>query len=265
MTDSVEAPHTARWRVSGRVMLLLIAAALVAVAIVLVDWLMAGPSSIPIQAGYVWCCGASEVDATWVTPPLTRTYGVGNEAAWIGVQTGKSFFFQAGTYEQKSGAGAYYSAFWSAGSYGYQPQYFPDLVHPGDHLRFTIYYNGNSWVARARDISARWSDAASIRAPLQRGPASLAEWLDEDVVVVNGRLPRSVGQVASMPSTTCELVFEDLHVNGATPELANLRRSVFVDRTGSRFEPKWLAGSDAFRVYVHPAYVKQGVHPLAGC
>ena len=96
--------------------------------------------SVPFQSGYLSCCDASEVGASWVVPRLLppATTSVGREAAWIGAQTGASFFVQIGTIEEHAERGSTYEAFWSDLQVSELPITIPHALRPGDEVRAVL-------------------------------------------------------------------------------------------------------------------------------
>ncbi len=195
-----------------------------------------GPTDLPFQAGYVSCCAANVVSASWRTPTIAHGVGFGEEAAWVGVQTGTTFFLQAGTIEEQDGVGDDYFAFWSDTERQFLPQYFPDMVHPGDLVHAQLRRTATQWVVTFRDVTGRWTDTASI--PSTGVPAVSGEWLDEDLVVVNGVLPTTLRQVTAMPPTS-PLVFQSVELNGAFP--SDIVAASFEDASHRHFVPHWLA------------------------
>ena len=222
-------------------------------------------SFAPYQAGFTWCCQAKEVDATWVTPTLTGLDPMANESSWIGVQTGNGFFFQVGVVEHAQELVQYYLPFWSDGAVKYEPQFFSDGVNPGDTLHAEIRRSASKWVATISDLTAHWTASASISGASGGAQAEDAEWIDEDPVVkVGGQQPTNVSQISAMPTTTCELMFTSLHVNGVSPTTASMTPFSFVDATGHTFDPAW-SGNDAFTVYERPAPARPNGQRLGAC
>jgi hypothetical protein len=264
-TSDIAAPT--RRRTLRRLVLLVIAGGLALAAVATSFSSNTKPSSVPFQAGETWCCGTSEVAASWVVPPLPRPpeYEQNTLGAWIGVQTGngKKFFFQVGTTEWDAGTAHNYWAFWSAAIYDYQPKYFPRFVSPGDLVHAEILQTGSRWVATFTDVTARWSLSESIRASTNQDQATAAEWLEEDVVVYGGHLPTSVNHVTEAPRTTCSLTFKNLELNGGSFSWVGgpSTSQSFVDASGTTYKPEWNDLGSEFTVWEQP----RGGEQLRAC
>ncbi|HLK46213.1 MAG TPA: hypothetical protein VKT18_09490 [Acidimicrobiales bacterium] len=201
--------------------------------------------AVPFQSGYLSCCDASEVGASWVVPRLLppAATSVGREAAWIGAQTGSSFFVQIGTIEEHAERGSTYEAFWSDLQVSELPITIPHALRPGDEVLAVLRREPTRWVAQLRDVTRRWTFTRRIPSS---AAAQLGEWLDEDIVATALGPPTEQDQVLPMLPTDRALRFRHLTLDGLPP--GQLTASGFIDDTGHALVPVRDGGGDGFTV-----------------
>jgi hypothetical protein len=196
----------------------------------------------PNQAGYLWCCGASQVAATWEVPQLMPASVQSAEGVWIGLQTNSgSFFLQVGTQDNETDFSPQYEGFWSNGPLHGAPMNLGD-VHPGDVVHAVLDLSGSSqWSITFSDQTQHWSHTrvVSYAAPYAH---ALAEWIEEDPAEV---VPFQKAQLFVMAKTHGTHM-SNLRVNGEPPGLFDLQPESFVDGSHTNFSPSAVA-HDSFR------------------
>ena len=109
----------------------------------------------PNQAGYLWCCGATEVAATWEVPQMLPVRAQSAEGVWIGLQTNSgNFFLQVGTQDNQTDFSPTYEGFWSNGPLHGAPENL-GTVSPGDVVRAELLLSGGSKWAPTRPSTGR--------------------------------------------------------------------------------------------------------------
>lgn len=190
----------------------------------------------PNQAGYLWCCGATDVAATWQVPKLVRADSQSAEGVWIGLQTNSGdFFLQVGTQDNESNFSSLYEGFWSSGPMHGAPV---DLgkVNPGDVIRCRLVLSGAAkWAISFADQTQHWSHTrvVSYAAPYAH---AFAEWIEEDPAEV---VPFEKARLFVMARTDGTNM-RDLEVNGDAPG-DQLQPESFVDASGMTFAPSSIA------------------------
>jgi|GEM_PF-5217909 len=190
----------------------------------------------PNQAGYLWCCGATDVGASWAVPRLVPQSHQAAEGVWIGLQTNSGdFFLQVGTQDNVTNFSSQYQAFWSDGPLHGAPV---DLgnVNPGDLVRARLVKSGTSqWTITFQDQTLHWTRTRQISYPAHYAHA-LGEWIEEDPAEL---VPFQKARLFTMARTNGTAV-HDLEVNGAVPVTSELAPESFVDGSGMTFSPSLL-------------------------
>jgi hypothetical protein len=195
----------------------------------------------PNQAGYLWCCGATDVAATWEVPRLMSASPQSAEGVWIGLQSNSgNFFLQVGTQDNASSLGAQYEGFWSNGPLHGAPVNLGD-VDPGDVVHARLARSGTAqWSITFADLTKHWSHTSTITYGASADHA-FAEWIEEDPAAV---VPFERAHLFPMARTD-GTVMQDLRVNGGVPVAFDLQPESFVDGSGTTFSPSSLTG-DSF-------------------
>jgi hypothetical protein len=231
-------PRVSRYAVAA----VLLGGLSVAVASSTGNWVPSTSGLPPNQAGYLWCCGATEVAATWEVPQLMPASVQSAEGVWIGLQTpsGK-FFLQVGTQDNWTDASPVYEGFWSSGPLKGTPESL-GTVHPGDVVSAELALSAYSrWEITFADLTEHWTHthAVSLSANYAR---ALAEWIEEDPAEV---VPYEKAQLFVMAKTGGTRM-SGLRVNGNVPGLFDLQPETFVDGSNTTFSPSRIA-NDSFR------------------
>jgi len=224
-------------RASGYLLLAVLLCAMVAqVASRGTTWEPSTKGLPPNQAGYLWCCGATDVAATWEVPRVVPASVVAAEGVWIGLQTNSGdFFLQVGTQDNQSNFGATYEGFWSDGPLNGAPV---DLgnVNPGDVVRARLVLSGSTqWAITFSDQTQHWSHTRQLDYATPYAHA-LAEWVEEDPAEV---VPYQKARLFEMAKTGGTLM-HGLEVNGGAPGTDHVQPESFVDQSGTTFSPSPL-------------------------
>jgi hypothetical protein len=110
---------------------------------------------VSYQAGYVWCCHATDVRATWVIPRIHPDGDGPSTAVWIAVKDKPSpedtFFLQVGFLANSSGAGGV----WSDNRLSYNPQFIGNALAPGTRLFAELRRTAGGWIVILRNLTHR--------------------------------------------------------------------------------------------------------------
>ena len=228
-----------RWRAAR------IASMLAVIIAVLVVFVWNGRPRNQSFAGYVWCCDANSVTATWTVPAVRNPPPGGLGALWIGVQSSLAggtdpFFLQVGITFGNYYSVPQYGLFWSDAAVRFLPQPL-GTANPGDQVRFSLTHRGSRWVAAYDDITQGLSGSTAVT--LRASAADdLAEWIEEDPRTVGTVLPSGVVPMARVQTT-----MTGLEVDGAPPASGQMVAQRFVDDTGTVYYPTAYA-DDSFRL-----------------
>jgi hypothetical protein len=196
----------------------------------------------PNQAGYLWCCGATEVAATWEVPQMLPVRAQSAEGVWIGLQTNSgNFFLQVGTQDNQTDFSPTYEGFWSNGPLHGAPENL-GTVSPGDVVRAELLLSGGSkWAITFADETQHWSRTRVISYSARYSHA-FAEWIEEDPAEV---IPFQKAQLFMMAKTDGTHM-SSLEVNGGVPGPFELQPESFIDGSDTTFAPSPLE-HDSFR------------------
>lgn len=197
------------------------------------SWVPSTSGLPPNQAGYTWCCGATDVAATWEVPQIVSTNDLAAEGVWIGLQTNSgSFFLQVGTQDNVSNSGSEYAGFWSNGPLHGSPVNL-GAVNPGDVVNAQLTLAGTTtWSITFADQTQHWSHTRTITYPVSYAH-SIAEWIEEDPAEV---VPYEKARLFAMARTNGTRM-HGLEVNGDAPKAFVLQPETFQDGSGTTFSP----------------------------
>jgi Peptidase A4 family len=203
------------------------------------NWVPSTDGLPPNQAGYLWCCGATDVAATWEVPRMVPSAEQSAEGVWIGLQTNSgSFFLQVGTQDNMTAFSPQYEGFWSNGPLHGAPVNL-GTVQPGDVVRARLAHTGSTtWSITFADRTEGWSHTREVTYPATYAH-SIAEWIEEDPAEV---IPFEKARLFVM-GRTHGTKMRALEVNGGAPRAFNLQPESFVDGTGTTFSPSSLANN----------------------
>ena len=232
-------PVTPRRRVRGWLAIVVSAALFAGLcAVALARGQSAGPVP-PNQAGYQWCCEASEVSATWVVPRILQGAS-GSEGVWVGLQTDSgTFFLQVGTNEfvvDTHPLVPEYQAFWSDGPLHGSPQQLGEL-NAGDLVRAELKQAATGWSVSFSDRTQHWTHTTTVRHLAPSG-GDLAEWVEEDPVLVFASTQERLDTMAR----TVPAAMSGLTVNGTAPATDALAGESF-SADGRTFSPTSLVAN----------------------
>jgi Peptidase A4 family len=201
----------------------------------LLAFVWSGPRQVQHFAGYLWCCGANQVAATFTVPVVRNPPPGGLGALWIGVQSsleGSSdpFFLQAGITFGNYYSAPQYTLFWSDPARHFLPQPLGS-TNPGDRVRFSLREIGPRWVISYDDLTTDLSNSLSLYLPTQTS-GDVVEFFEEDPQSTGGIVPSGV-----IPMVRVHSIVTGLEVDGQPPPPPQMSAQQFVDATGTTYYP----------------------------
>lgn len=217
----------------------------------------ASPRKIPVTVapitgfgGYTSSGNVDSIAAQWRVPTVSSGSPVGMAATWIGAQnTEGPGFIQVGTTETANRDGvAGYEVFWSDDTLGYHPKYF-GRSEGGDLLSVSMRRVSSGWKLAVHDETSGAFFAKTVGydpgVRLVQG-----EWVQEDPV------SSDVTARDSPYPRTSTVGFEDVKLNGATPDL-RLKDGQTLVTSDNEFLVPTPFSDDGFRLLPAQGFARQ--------